>query len=110
MSYDIWLDIDTGGPEPATVCEVGNYTSNVSDMWARALGYRLGDLHDRQCAECIDDLKRAVDHILDPANRADYEAMNPSNGWGSHEGAADYLVQLLNACRCHPKATVKISR
>lgn len=109
MSYDIDLEIDTGGPELATVYEVGNYTSNVSPMWALALGFPLRDLHGRQCGDCIADLKRAVDDILDPVNRATYEAMNPSNGWGDHEGAADYLVRLLSACRCHPKASIRVS-
>lgn len=44
MSYDVWLAIDTGAPEPATVAECGNYTSNVSGMWLLALG-----LPERPC-------------------------------------------------------------
>lgn len=111
MSYDIYLTIDTGGPEPATVHEVGNMTSNVSGMWRLALdGISLAELHGQECGECIPLLVRAVEHMRDPANTATYEAMNPANGWGNHESATRYLNNLLNACRAHPKATIDISR
>lgn len=109
MSYDIWLAIDTGVRE-ASVEEVGNMTSNVSPMWAKALGFPLGDLHGRIAGECIADLERAVSHIRHPDHRRDYEAMNPPNGWGNHDGAARYLETLLAACRDHPKTTIRISR
>lgn len=110
MSYDIYLQIDTGGPEPADVCDVGNYTSNVSPMWRLALGHSLADLHGRQCVDCIPALTAAVDHMRDPANLATYEAMNPSNGWGKHDSATEYLARLLEACRKHPQASIYVSR
>lgn len=43
MSYDFWLEVDTGGDEPhhiepeALDGSYGNYTSNVSPIWARCL-------------------------------------------------------------------------
>jgi hypothetical protein len=108
MSYDIWLEIDTGGPEPATVAEVGNYTSNVSGMWADALGRSLGDYHGAPCSEAAGSLLRGVERMkADPAH---YEAMNPENGWGDYEGALKYLEQLYEACTRHPKATIAIWR
>ncbi len=109
MSYDIYLQVDTGGSEPATVCDVGNMTSNVSRMWTKALGYSLGDLHGKVAGDCIADLERATSHIRHPDNRGEYEAMNPANGWGDHGGAARYLQDVLDACRNHPKTIVYVS-
>jgi hypothetical protein len=100
------MEIDTGGESPASVDDVGNYTYNCGDMFAAALGFDLSDLRGRTGAACIADLERAVAHIRHPDHRAEYEAMNPPNGWGSHAGAATYLERLLAACRSHPRATV----
>jgi hypothetical protein len=108
MSYDIWLTIDTGGGESPCVFDVGNYTSNVSDVWTKALGFPLHDLNDRMAGECIEPLTRAVLSMNDPANEADYQAMNPSNRWGSFEGAREYLEKLLEGCKRHPKTRVHI--
>lgn len=108
MSYDIWLEIDTGGPEPATVCEIGNYTSNVSGMWRDALGRSLGDYHGAPCSEAAGPILRGIERMrTDPAR---YEAMNPENGWGDYEGALKYLERLYEACTQHPKATIAIWR
>lgn len=109
MSYDISLEIDTGGPEPATICDIGNYTSNVSAMWRRAIGMSLSQLHGMTCKDAETILGPAVAHISDPANAAEYMAMNPKNGWGDHHGAKCYLNDLLDGCRRHPKATISIS-
>jgi hypothetical protein len=108
MSYDIWLEIDTGGPEPATVCEVGNYTSNVSRMWFDALGRSLGDYEGAPCSEAAGPIRSGVDRMkADPAH---YEAMNPENGWGDYEGAVKYLERLYEGCCAHPKAIIRIWR
>ncbi|MBR0693657.1 hypothetical protein [Bradyrhizobium lablabi] len=109
MGYDIYLKIDTGGYEPATVCEIGNMTSNLSPMWRRALGCSLSHLDLVFCSEAVKILEPAVAHISDPANAREYEAMNPANGWGNHEAATRYLSDLLAGCKEHPKATIHIS-
>lgn len=107
MSYDIYLEIDTGGPEPATVYEIGNYTSNVARMWAKALGYRLADLHGKGAAESLPELERGVAAMeSDPDG---YRDMNPANGWGDYDGALDYLRQLRDGCARHPRTTIYIS-
>jgi hypothetical protein len=36
MSYDTYIEVDTGGPEPMSEW-IGNYTSNVSGMWSKSL-------------------------------------------------------------------------
>lgn len=111
MSYDIalFIDVDTGGPEPVRFWPggPGDYTSNVSGMWAHALGYSLSDLDGKKAGDCTADLKRAVADMI--ANPAVYEAMNPPNGWGDYAGALEYLRDLRDACVAHPKATVDVS-
>lgn len=111
MSYDVslYIDVDTGGPEPHRYypADIGNYTSNVSGMWTKALGYRLADLNERTAGDCTADLQRAVSNM--ETNRAEYEAMNPPNGWGDYAGALEYLRELYYACLASPKARIRIS-
>jgi hypothetical protein len=110
MSYDIslYLDVDTGGPEPLTVCvaDIGNYTVNVARMWTEALGHSLGDLKDQPAGASLPALRLAVDQML--ARPDYYRAMEPSNGWGDYEGALAYLTALRDACLVHPKAVIRI--
>jgi hypothetical protein len=107
MRYWTYLMIDTGGPESATVAEIGNYTSNVSNMWAMALDMPLADLHEKNAGEAIPILESAIaDMNAHPGN---YRAMNPPNGWGNFEGARDYLKKLLHACKENPKAFIYVS-
>ncbi|MFD6149445.1 hypothetical protein [Streptomyces sp. NPDC060243] len=112
MSYDIHLeiDVDTGGPDPyrAYPADVGNYTSNVSGMWAEALGYPLANLDGRRAREHAAALQLAVDDM--EYRKAHYQAMSPSNGWGGYDGALHYLRKLAQACTAHPNATIRISR
>lgn len=107
MSHDIWLTIDTGADEPATVADVGNYTSNVSGMWAKALGERLKHFDGRNAGESVAALEAGVNAMR--SNPAEYEAMNPANGWGCYEGALTYLDDLRSACARHPKTTIRVS-
>lgn len=107
MSHDVYLQIDTGGKEPVTVFS-SNYTSNVSGMWAEALGYPLSELDRRRAEDAIPELRRAAWQMAN--NPEKYQAMNPPNGCGNYEGARDYLVEILNACLNHPKTTISVSR
>lgn len=109
MSYDVWLEIDTGGNEPATVAECGNYTSNVSPMFYAALGSDgLRGLDRIGAAHVIARLTKAVADMADPKRRQFYRDMNPKNGWGNHVGATKYLEGILEACRAHPLAVVRV--
>ena len=107
MSYDGWLMMDTGGPEVATVAELGNCTSNVSPMWRKALAVagediRLSETEGRVAADVLPLLRRAVEHMRDHA--AEYTCMNPSNGWGDYDGALKYLANVARQCELHPRA------
>lgn len=108
MSYDIYLDIDTGAGEPQTVVEIGNYTSNAAPMWREALGgRRLRDYHGAPCSEAAGPLADAVKRM--EADPDKYRGMNPPNGWGDYEGALRYLRTLAEACAEHSKCTIYVS-
>jgi len=107
VSYDIYLEVDTGAEDLATVVEIGNYTSNVAGMWARALGRRLYELGGMNAADALPLLEAAV-----CAMRADpdgYRELDPANGWGRYEGALEYLDRLRGACARHPKTQIRVS-
>lgn len=108
MSYDVYIEIDTGGPEPAILCDDMNYTFNCSPMFRDALGGNgINDLHDKACGDAIPMLRRAVADMED--RPAHYKKMNPDNGWGDYSGALSFLRAILDRCVQHPKATVRVS-
>ena len=106
MSFDSYLEIDTGGKYPADVCVVGTYTSNVAWMWREALDRPLRDLDGANAGQAAQALTAALAVL---AERADYfRANQPCDGWGSYEGALQYLTVLRDRCLEHPKTTVRI--
>lgn len=108
MSYDVHFEIDTGGEEPVEIAEY-NYTYSCAPMFQLALGGEgINELGG--CAgDWIEHLERAVNHMVHPDNEAIYKSMNPSNGWGDYYGAVGFLNNLLDAARCHPKTTIRVS-
>jgi hypothetical protein len=106
MSYDVWLEIDTGGPEMVCVYD-WNYTSNCAPMWCKA-GADLSEFDHRSAAECEPILSAAI--AVMEADPATYEAMNPENEWGSYESVLDSLGALAKAMLLNPKTTVRVSR
>ena len=107
MSYDVHLEIDTGGPDPAEVCDVGNYTSNCSCMWDHAMGEpHLRDLDGAVAGEHAERIIAAARRMED--DPATYAAMNPPNGWGDSVTAQAYLLKIGKACRAHPKAVLRV--
>lgn len=106
MSYDVWLEIDTGGAEPAALTD-WNYTSNCGPMW-RAAGANLSEFHGKVASECLPLLQMAL--ALMRREPARFEAMNPDNGWGSYDTLLPALDKLAAQFAAHPKATVKVHR
>ncbi len=109
MSYDVWMDIDTGGPERAEVCDVGNYTSNLSPLWAWAIdqGEVLSRwLDGRSGDEALPVLDAALARIESATDLSEYE---PPNGWGSVEGGTEYLRRIRDAAAAHPRAQFRVS-
>lgn len=107
MSYDIWLEIDTGGEEPARITDGWNYTSNCGPMW-RAAGADLAQFHGRAAGDCLAELDSAIAELK--GNPQKYVPMNPPNGWGSWASLVPRLDELAADFRRHPKATVRVWR
>jgi hypothetical protein len=112
MSYWVSLVRNLDGQE-YEVFEVGNYTSNVSEMWRKALEYAgheggLVSLHG-VVADPIhrDVLQEAVRHMRKFPD--EFRAMEPENRWGDYDGALAYLEKLLLGCRLHPLAIISVS-
>lgn len=108
MSYDISLEIDTGGLEPHSLeDEYWNYTSNCAPMW-RAAGLDLAEFDGKTAAECTPVLHAGCLEL--GSNPDKYRAMNPENGWGDYSGLMHRLAVLAAWFERHPKATVRVSR
>lgn len=108
MSYDVYLEISTGGPEPADVFW-RNMTSNVAPMWIRA-GADLGAMGDARMRgdEVAPILRRAIREMAE--NPSVYRAMNPANGWGDYASCAEFLSTLADACEANPLCYLRVSR
>jgi hypothetical protein len=107
MSYDVWLTIDTGGEEPATVAEPGNMTSNVAPVW-RAVGADVSEFDGKLATDCIAKVGWALIK-LKAAPRAFDHLVRGDGNWGTVESAIDFLERLDRDFRAHPKATVVVS-
>lgn len=107
MSYDIDLEVDTGGPQPAYLGDGWNYTSNCGPMWREA-GADLDDFDGKPAADCAPVLEAAIANLR--ANPGKYKAMDPDNGWGSYRTLLPALDELAASFRAHPKAIVRVSR
>lgn len=107
MSYDVWLVIDTGGPELAVVGKDHNTTSNVAPMW-RLAGANVAEFDGRIAGDLLPELDKAIAEM--ETNPAPYEALNPVNGWGSRKTCLAFLWSLRGNFAAHPRATVRVSR
>lgn len=97
MSYDI--DIHD---------EHFNYTYNVSPMFQLAFGEDGINIINKQCGRTASKiLKNAINYFIE--NRVKLEKLNPSNGWGSYDGALSFLRNVMDACNRHTRRRVSVS-
>lgn len=106
MSWDVWLEADTGGEEPARLDVLDwNYTSNVHGMLKLVMGHGsmeiLTGLSGQEAGELLDQAICGLE-----VDEAACRELNPSNGWGEYEGFLRAVRKLRDACVAHPKATV----
>ena len=107
MSYDIYLTVDTGGPEPAQVGNDWNFTSNCAPMW-RAAGIDFAAISGSTAYWVTPYLELAIENLKADPDR--FRAMNAANGWGIYDQLIPALEELLAEWRRHPMATVSVSR
>lgn len=109
MSYDVHLEIDTGGTSKAIIEDCGNYTYNVSPMFYKAMPEGLTGLRGKTGLAAIPILANGISEMTHPDKVAEYEKMNPKNGWGDRASAVAFLQGILESCRRHPKAMLEIT-
>jgi hypothetical protein len=91
MSYDGYIEW-----HDRIIGELGNYTSNVSAMWSKALGCRLQDTTGWDVRTAAIVFRAAAAQMrLDPEA---YRVQEPKNGWGTYEGALRYLEDAADVC------------
>lgn len=107
MSLDVYLE-DAAGNEIYSA----NVTHNLNKMADEAGIYEClwrpdehGITHAHQM---IEPLTAGVIKLA--TEKARFEKLNPSNGWGSWEGFLPWCASYLQACRDHPDAVVTVSR
>ncbi len=106
MSYDIYLQINTGKGE-RTVVEIGNYTSNIAPMYYKAFDKDWKFINGMRAGDAFDHILQAYKNMI--GNPEEYRELNPSNGWGDYEGARDFLRKLLEECGENPECKIYIS-
>src|SRR3972149_6601903 len=101
MSLDIWLTVQADGGGRDTVSlqvydtvslqvYAANYTHNVGPMWVKAGCWEaLYECQGKRAWEILEALEHAIEQMRAPP--AEYEALNPSNGWGSYATALPWL-------------------
>lgn len=115
MSYDADMVVDTGAEYPASVEYMGNYTWNVAPMYKLAfeqckLPYTsLHDLNGMTGEEVGDVLGKVIAQMTRPKYVAQYQALNPMNGWGNWSGAVRFLRNIQEAAVKHNKAKLSIT-
>jgi hypothetical protein len=103
VSADVWLAIDTGGPEPARLTDPSvNVTYNLSPM-LRAAGFVGWDgLMGMGAAESLPMLRETLRALVEEADRLEVHA--PPNGWGTREWAIEAFQRMVAEAEAHPLA------
>ena len=125
MSYDIEMRVNTGGG--ATHALLGfehNCTYNLAPMFEKAFatagsegwfdkafggapGTGLRLLEGKTGAEALPLLEIAIKSM--EAFPEEYKALNPSNGWGTYEGALETIQELLSWAVEAPLARFRVA-
>ena len=108
MSWDVWMEIDTGGKKPVEIAECGNMTWNVSPMYYDAFDLENGirGLDGMSGKNALEHLEKAISKMK--RNPEKYNEMNPKNGWGDFAGALLFLEIIMDDCINNPKAIVRV--
>ncbi len=103
MSYNVHLEDDAGN---AVGSLDRNYTYNVGPMFMAALGSTPNDWDGLKAHVVAVFCKEIVREFIDDPQK--YEGMNPANGWGDMVGARGFILDIYDACRKRPMATVRV--
>lgn len=109
MSYQVSVRIATGSEHDLVLCDIGNYTDNVEEMWNTAFfPSTLLALNGVLASTAAITLATAINNMR--SSPGTYRSLRGSGSLGDYEGALDYLVRLRQCCLEHPLGTVTIVR
>lgn len=101
MSYDVELEMDD-----KSIVGDFNYTYNVSEMFAKAIGSSITIWDGKSAVDVSHDCEKILIFFI--KYPAMFRAMNPENGWGDFEGARNFIIKIKDACDLNPGATVRV--
>lgn len=114
MSYDISLEIDTGGDVPFEIYEC-NITFNLYKMFSVAFQDAFGVESDSinfldgmNAGEAVIHLERAIRRMKKEPDA--YKRYDSPNGWGLYIHALPFLERWLSACRENPKTIISVRK
>ncbi len=83
-----------------------NYTHNTNRMLRLATGHggHLAKIDGLTAAEAEPLIWDAINYLEYDENRAELDALEPPNGWGSREGICAVLAHMAAACVAAPLA------
>lgn len=55
-------------------------------------------------------LQSGLDQLLDASRRAEFQLLEPAEGWGPLEALTELVGRLLLACQDNPGAVIRITR
>lgn len=104
MGLDIWL---TEKVETEVVSK--NITHNVNKMWIEAGIYEaLYESEGKTAKDIIPILIKGLENMVQ--NPSKYKKLNPTNGWGSYDGAVRWLTDLIIEFKDYPDGIIGISK
>lgn len=102
MSYNVSVEADG-----CHAAHENSYTSNLAGAWDAA-GAPLRDWDGKPVSEIVGALELAARRLWTDADS--YRRFEPENGWGSVQGAAQFLRTIYSFCRLHPEGTLRVHR
>jgi hypothetical protein len=78
-------------------------------MWEKAgVYYATHETNGQKAGSISETIAKGIADMLN--NKAEYIKLTPPNGWGSYNGAIDFLTALYKACDAYPNAIIGISK
>ena len=109
MSFSLWVTVKHAPPYKSDFDIVDGQTYNLVPMW-RACGLIPEDestqwLEGKTCLEMQEAASEALlDYVKHPEK---YEALDPENGWGNHQGFFDRgLFPFFKLVHQHPTGVI----
>lgn len=95
MSYDLRIAVKIDGLDQfAQIAEpyLSSPTYNLRDMFVACMDWDYTQCEYYPCKDVLPKIERGITELMTKPKR--YDKYNPSNGWGSREGAIKVLESL----------------